>query len=252
MNPDIVYLPRRQHVHLQIETDAGATFTAIKGAPGGDDYQSTSGSTRRIPTSSAGRRPGRDASIGNGGKTGVPGSTSPPRSSIRIDHRQSISLLGSMAASGKVGPSASPASGDYRRNHRFATGTPVGIEEYGYVAPDPHRPQHDLRRQGDALQSDHRGRAEHRAGPGTRRRQARYVRTDAADFFNRRSARSSISVREAVLKTISNGGHPVGIRSARISLVKPTKRPNLWAFSLELDAEHGKRHGVVYTDRAVA
>ena len=33
---------------------------------------------------------------------------------------------------------------------------PVGVEEYGYVAPDPLEPRHRLRRQGDALRPAHR------------------------------------------------------------------------------------------------
>jgi hypothetical protein len=47
-NPDIVIVPT---IVTWKSTDGGRTFTAIRGAPGGDDYNAR-GSTRTTPTSS--------------------------------------------------------------------------------------------------------------------------------------------------------------------------------------------------------
>ncbi len=46
---------------------------------------------------------------------------------------------------------------------------PVGVEEYGYVAPDPLEPGYHLRRQGHAVRPPHRPGPERRAGSGAQR-----------------------------------------------------------------------------------
>ena len=58
------------------------------------------------------------------------------RAVLSRDHRQSVSLLGLRRPAGeRLRRHRQPQR--LRRRSRFATGITVGVEEYGYVAPDP-------------------------------------------------------------------------------------------------------------------
>ena len=74
---------------------------------------------------------------------------------------------------------------------------PVGVEEYGYVAPDPLEPRHRLRRQGDALQPQDRPGAERRADAGAPGRLPDAAHR-AGRLLHRRSARPVLRVEHAL------------------------------------------------------
>ena len=117
-NKDVIYVANTSTYRSD---DAGKNFTAIKGAPGGDDYH-TSGSTPKIPTLSPSASTRARPSAGMAARRGAPGTTSPPRSSITSLPTTSF-LTGSMAASRRAVRSAPPAAATSAKS-LFATGPP--------------------------------------------------------------------------------------------------------------------------------
>ena len=96
-NPDIVYVA---NTSTYKSTDAGAHFTAIKGAPGGDDYQSIWINPNNPEHHHPGRRPGRDPHRQR--RPDLEFLVQPAdRAVLSRHHRQSISVLGLRRAAGK-------------------------------------------------------------------------------------------------------------------------------------------------------
>ena len=77
--PDIIYVANTSTYR---STDAGQTFTAIKGAPGGDDYHTIWINPQNPEIILLASRPGRHHQPSTAARPGVPGTTSRPRSSI--------------------------------------------------------------------------------------------------------------------------------------------------------------------------
>ena len=116
-------------------TDAGKTFTAIKGAPGGDDYHTiwiNPLQPRHHPARRATRAP---PSPSTAARPGAPGTTSRPRSSTTSSPttRFPYWVYGGQQESGSAGVASRGNDGQIT----FRDWHPVGVEEYGYVAPDP-------------------------------------------------------------------------------------------------------------------
>ena len=148
-------------------TDGGKTWTAFRGAPGGDDYQ-RSGSIRTTPNIIADReRPGRDRHRQR--RRDVELLVQPAdRADVPRQRRQRVpvSVCGGQQESG----SACVASrGNDGADHvpRLASGRRRGVRLRRARSA---RSRHRLRRQGHALRPAHRAGAERRAEAGARRR----------------------------------------------------------------------------------
>ena len=171
-NPDVVYAANTSTYR---STDGGRTFTAIKGAPGGDDYHTiwiNPANPRHHP---ARRRPGRDDHRQR--RRDLELLVQPADGADVPRHRrQPVSVLGLRRPAGKrIGGRRSAAATTAQIT--FRDWHPVGVEEYGYVAPDPLHP--GIVYGGKVTRFDERTgrRAERRPGRRCATAQYRFVRT---------------------------------------------------------------------------
>src|SRR6267143_616810 len=130
-NADIVYVPSQ---NLYRSNDGGHTFTAIKGAPGGDDYHTVwidPTNTQRIML---GVDQGATISL-NGGESWSPWYNQPTGEFYRVatDHRFPYWVYGPQQDSGTAGIISRGNNGQITERDWF----PVGRGESGYTIPDP-------------------------------------------------------------------------------------------------------------------
>jgi photosystem II stability/assembly factor-like uncharacterized protein len=130
-NADIVYVPTQ---NLYRSNDGGHTFTAIKGAPGGDDYHSVwidSTDSQRIML---GVDQGATISL-NGGESWTTWYNQPTGEFYRVatDHRFPYWVYGPQQDSGTAGIASRGNNGQITERDWF----PVGPGESGYTIPDP-------------------------------------------------------------------------------------------------------------------
>jgi len=133
-NPDIVYCANTSTYR---STDGGRTFTAIKGAPGGDDYHRIWINPANPRILAIGSDQGATISV-NGGETWSSWYNQPTAQFFHVstDNRFPYRVYGGQQESGSAGVWSRGKDGaiTFREFH------PVGVEEYGYVAPDPLHP----------------------------------------------------------------------------------------------------------------
>ncbi|HZD05045.1 MAG TPA: hypothetical protein VE173_09005, partial [Longimicrobiales bacterium] len=130
-NPDVVYVA---NIVTWKSTDGGRTFEAIRGAPGGDDYQ-------RIwidPTDPDVILLAADQGVVitvNGGETFSSWYNQPTAQFYHVstDDAFPYRVCGGQQESGSACVSSRGDDGQIT----FREWHPVGVEEYGYVAPDP-------------------------------------------------------------------------------------------------------------------
>ena len=133
-NPDTIY---SLNVSIYRSSDGGKTFTAIKGAPGGDDYH-----TLWInPTNPRIMMFGSDQGVGvslNGGKTWSSWYNQPTAQMyhVSVDNQFPYHVYGSQQDSGSVDTTSRSNDGSIT----FRDWHPGGAGESGYMAPDPKDP----------------------------------------------------------------------------------------------------------------
>ncbi len=133
-DPDVVYLP---NVSLYRSTDGGTTFTAFRGAPGGDDYHSLwidPADARRMVL---GVDQGTLVTV-NGGATWSSWYNQPTAQIYHVatDDRFPYTIYGSQQDSGTVAIASRSDAGQITYRDWFSTGT----GESGYLLPDPDDP----------------------------------------------------------------------------------------------------------------
>src|SRR5207245_1023762 len=133
-NPDVVYVA---NIVAWKSTDGGATFTALRGAPGGDDYHRFWIDPRDPKIILLAGDQGAVVTV-NGGETWSSWYNQPTAQFYHVatDRRFPYWVYGGQQESGSVGIVS-------RGNHgqiTFREWHPVGVEEYGYIAPDPLHP----------------------------------------------------------------------------------------------------------------
>lgn len=130
-NPDVLYVPSQ---NLYRSTDGGRSFTAIKGAPGGDDYHSVwidPANSRRIIL---GVDQGATISV-NGGETWSTWYNQPTGEFylVATDHRYPYWVYGPQQDSGTAAIASRGNDGQITERDWF----PVGWGESGSTIPDP-------------------------------------------------------------------------------------------------------------------
>jgi len=130
-NADTVYIP---NVSIYRSTDAGKTFVAIKGAPGGDDYHAL----WIDPTNSHRMIFGSDQGVGasvDGGKTWSSWYNQPTAQfyHVAVDNDFPYHVYGAQQDSGSVYILSRSNDGAIT----FRDWHPAGAGESGYIAPDP-------------------------------------------------------------------------------------------------------------------
>ncbi len=133
-NKDILYVA---NTSTYKSTDAGKTMTAIKGAPGGDDYHTIWINPKNPDIIALAVDQGATISV-NGGKTWSSWYNQPTAQFYHVitDNEFPYWVYGGQQESGSVGISSRSDFGEIT----FRDWTTVGVEEYGYVAPDPLHP----------------------------------------------------------------------------------------------------------------
>ena len=133
-NKDVIYAANTSTYR---STDAGKNFTAIKGAPGGDDYHTIWINPENPDIIALGVDQGATISV-NGGQTWSSWYNQPTAQFYHVitDNQFPYWVYGGQQESGSVGTASRSDFGEIT----FRDWTTVGIEEYGYVAPDPLHP----------------------------------------------------------------------------------------------------------------
>ena len=130
-NSDIVYAANTSTYRSM---DGGHNFTAIKGAPGGDDYHSIWINPDNPQIMLFGVDQGATITV-NGGQTWSSWYNQPTAQFYHVssDNRFPYWVYGGQQESGSIGTASRSDYGEVS----FREWHPVGAEEYGYIAPDP-------------------------------------------------------------------------------------------------------------------
>jgi len=128
---DSVYVANISTYH---STDGGRNFTAIKGAPGGDDYHTIWINPQNPQIIALAVDQGVVISV-NGGETWSSWYNQPTAQFYHVitDNQFPYWVYGGQQESGSIGIASRSDFGEIT----FRDWYPVGVEEYGYVAPDP-------------------------------------------------------------------------------------------------------------------
>jgi photosystem II stability/assembly factor-like uncharacterized protein len=133
-NPDVLYMAS---IVTWRSTDAGKTWTGIRGAPGGDDYQNLWINPDNPNVILLVSDQGAIVTV-NGGETWSSWYNQPTAQFYHVitDNRFPYWVYGAQQESGSAGVASRGNDGEitFREFH------PVGVIEYGYVAPDPLHP----------------------------------------------------------------------------------------------------------------
>ena len=130
-NPDVVYVPLQNFYR---STDGGKSFTAIKGAPGGDDYHTVWIDPTNPQRMILGTDQGATITM-NGAETWSPWYNQPTGEFYRVatDHRFPYWVYGPQQDSGTAGIASRGNNGQITERDWY----PVGPGESGYTIPDP-------------------------------------------------------------------------------------------------------------------
>ena len=133
-NKDVIYVANTSTYR---STDAGKNFTAIKGAPGGDDYHTIWINPENPDIIAIAVDQGATISV-NGGETWSSWYNQPTAQFYHVitDNEFPYWVYGGQQESGSVGTASRSDFGEIT----FRDWTTLGVEEYGYVAPDPLHP----------------------------------------------------------------------------------------------------------------
>ena len=134
-HPDTIYVANTSTYR---STDAGKTFNAIKGAPGGDDYHTVWLNPEHPEIIALAADQGATISSNNG-DTWSSWYNQPTAQFYHVitDDQFPYWVYGGQQESGSVGIASRSDYGEIT----FRDWHPVGTEEYGYVAPDPLHPE---------------------------------------------------------------------------------------------------------------
>ncbi len=133
-NPDVLYVA---NIAAYRSNDGGRTFTAFKGAPGGDDYHTIWLNPDDPDVILMAVDQGATVSV-NGGRTWSSWYNQPTGQMFHVaaDNRFPYWVYGGQQESGSAGVASRGNDGQIT----FREWHPVGVEEYGYAAPDPLHP----------------------------------------------------------------------------------------------------------------
>ena len=236
-NPDVVYVA---NVVTWKSTDGGATFAGWRGAPGGDDYHRLWIDPTHPEVILLAGDQGAIVTV-NGGATWSSWYNQPTAQFYHVvtDNRFPYWVYGGQQESGSAGVAS-------RGNDGQLTGRewhPVGIEEYGYVAPDPLHPT--VIYGGKVTRFDwSTGEVQDVSPEPVRAGRYRWVRTMPL-LFSPRDPRVLYLGANVLFRTTSGGASWQTI-SPDLTRASPEVPATLGAFA-PLDPEQGRHRGVIYT-----
>jgi photosystem II stability/assembly factor-like uncharacterized protein len=235
---DVIYIANTSTYRSM---DGGVSFTAIKGAPGGDDYHTVWINPDDPSIILLASDQGATISV-NGGETWSSWYNQPTAQFYHVitDHRFPYWVYGGQQESGSVGTAS---RGDYGAI-TFRDWHPVGVEEYGYVAPDPLNP--NIIYGGKVTRYDQTTGEVQQVGPSLGRRGGKYrfVRTMPL-LFSPVNPHILYLGSQMLLRT-TNGGQSWEEISPDLTRASYEIPPSLGVFT-SADPEKGKHRGVIYT-----
>jgi len=236
-NADVLYVA---NVVTWKSSDGGRTFTAFRGAPGGDDYHRLWINPDDPNIILLAGDQGAVVTV-NGGATWSSWYNQPTAQFYHVstDHQFPYRVYGGQQESGSAGIMSRGNDGQIT----FREWRPVGAEEYGYVAPDPLHP--DIVYGGKISRFDwSTAQAQDVSPEPVRMGQYRWVRTMPV-VFSPVDPHVLYLGANVVFKTLNGGG---SWQTISPDLTRPTADvpASLGAFA-PLDPEQGRHRGVIYT-----
>jgi photosystem II stability/assembly factor-like uncharacterized protein len=234
---DTIYIP---NIAAYRSTDAGKTFMAFKGAPGGDDYHSVWINPDNPQIIAMASDQGAVISV-NGGETWSSWYNQPTAQFYHVitDNQFPYWVYGGQQESGSAAVLSRSDTGQIT----FREWHPVGVEEYGYVAPDPLNP--GIIYGGKATRYDTTtGQTQDISPVVIRTGKYRFNRT-APLMFSPADPRVLLLGSNVLFKT-TNGGHSWDIISPDLTRDDPGVPGNLGVF-VNSDPARGKHRGVIYS-----
>jgi photosystem II stability/assembly factor-like uncharacterized protein len=236
-NKDVLYVANTSTYR---STDGGFTFTAIKGAPGGDDYHTIWINPLNPQIILLGSDQGATITV-NGGDTWSSWYNQPTAQFYHVitDNQFPYWVYGGQQESGSAGVASRGNNGAIT----FRDWHPVGVEEYGYVAPDPLNPT--LIYGGKVTRFNQATGDVQNVGPSlTRGGKYRFLRT-APLIFSPANPHVLYLGSQVLFKTI-NGGQTWETISPDLARPSYDVPASLGIFTAA-DPEKGQHRGVIYT-----
>ena len=236
-NPDTIFVA---NTATYKSTDGGKTFTGFKGAPGGDDYHRFWINPRNPDIIMIASDQGATITV-NGGQTWSSWYNQPTAQFYHVatDDQYPYWVYGGQQESGSAGVSSRGDTGailskDWRT---------VGLEEYGYAAPDPLDP--NMIYGGKLTKFDKRtGQVQNIMPEAVRTGKYRFLRT-APVVFSTVDKHALYFAGNVVFKTV-NGGQSWDVISPDLTREKWDVPANVGVYATK-DMETMPRRGVVYT-----
>ncbi len=220
--------------------DGGVTFTAIKGAPGGDDYHTVWINPENPQIILLASDQGATISV-NGGDTWSSWYNQPTAQFYHVitDNQFPYWVYGGQQESGSAGTASRSDWGEIT----FRDWHPVGTEEYGYVAPDPLHP--NLIYGGKVTRFDMiTGQTQDVSPVILRTGKYRFNRTAPLIFSP--AAPHTLYLGSNMLFKTSDAGHTWQIVSPDLTREDPGVPANLGELAAN-DPAKGKHRGVIYS-----
>lgn len=240
-NPDIVY---SANVCVWKSMDGGKNWTAIRGAPGGDDYHRIWINPNNTDIILIACDQGAIVTV-NGGETFSSWFNQPTAQFYHVstDNAFPYNVYGGQQESGSVGIASRGNDGQIT----FHEWHPVNVEEYGYVAPDPLDP--NIIYGGKITKYDKRtGQVQNIAPESVRSGKYRFLRT-APVLFSPIDPKTLFFAGNVLFKT-KNGGNSWDIISPDLTRETWNVPDNIGVYGKDtLNAAIKKmpRRGVIYT-----
>ncbi len=236
-NPDVVY---SANIVAWRSTDGGQNFKAFRGAPGGDDYHTMWINPDNPEIILLAADQGAIVTV-NGGQTWSSWYNQPTAQFYHVitDNQFPYWVYGGQQESGSVGITSRGKDGQIT----FRDWHPVGVEEYGYVAPDPLNP--NIIYGGKITRFDKStGQVQNIAPEAVRSGKYRFLRT-APVIFSPVDPRILYFAGNVLLKTTSGGNSWEAI-SPDLSREHPEVPDSIGVFRTP-ELSRMARRGVIYT-----
>ena len=236
-NRDIVY---SCNTSTYRSTDAGNSFTAVRGAPGGDDYHTIWINPDNPDIILLASDQGAIITV-NGGRTYSSWYNQPTAQFYHVitDNQFPYWVYGGQQESGSAGVASRGSDGQIT----FRDWHPVAVEEYGYVAPDPLNP--NLIYGGKITRYDKlTGQVQNISPEAGRSGKYRFLRT-APVIFSPVDPHALYFAGNALFKT-TNGGNSWQVISPDLSRETPDVPESIGVYRTA-DLEKMPRRGVIYT-----
>ncbi len=235
-NRDVIYVA---NTSLYRSADAGASFTCIRGAPGGDDYHTVWINPDDPKVLLVAADQGAIVTV-NGGETWSSWYNQPTAQFYHVvtDNRFPYWVYGGQQESGSAGVASRGNDGQITARDWH----PVGTEEYGYVAPDPLDP--NVIFGGKVQKYDRRtGQVQDVAPESARAGRYRFLRT-APLVFSPADPKALYLGANVLFKT-TNGGHSWEVVSPDLSRESPEVPASIGVYRNPALAKQPRR-GVIY------